>query len=59
MGEHSGSQIGQLAGSGAVNVTVNVGGSVVTQNDLSSAVRDSLLNGILAGKSTTFSSTAL
>ena len=47
------------AGGQGVAVTVNVGGSVITQSDLTSAVRDSLLNGILSGKQTSFSSVGL
>ena len=47
------------AGGQGIAVTVNVGGSVVTQTDLTSAVRDSLLNGILSGKQTTFGIPAL
>lgn len=47
------------AGGQGVTLNMTVQGSVVTQSDLTSAVRDSLLNGILAGKATTFNSVAL
>jgi hypothetical protein len=47
------------AGGQGVAVTVNVGGSVITHNDITSALRDSLLNGILSGKPTSFSSVGL
>lgn len=47
------------AGGQGIVVNMTVQGSVVTQNDLASAMRDSLLNGVLSGKPTTFSSVTL
>jgi hypothetical protein len=60
LGGGSGTATQTPTGSGAAPVVhVTVQGSVVSQNDLVTAVRDGLLNGINSGKQTTFSQVSL
>ena len=56
----SGTATGSTGGSGTpVNVTVNVAGSVTTQNDLTEAIRANLQNGLLSGRAISFNTAGL
>jgi hypothetical protein len=56
----SGTATGSTGGSSTpVNVTVNVAGSVTTQNDLTEAIRANLQNGLLSGRALGFNTAGL
>lgn len=53
------SQLGSIGGGGGSNITVNVGGSVISEGDLVAAIRDQLLGLQQSGKSITLSAISL
>ena len=53
------SQLGSIGGGGGSNITVNVGGSVISEGDLVAVIRDQLLSLQSSGKSITLSAISL
>ena len=53
------SQLGSIGGGGGSNITINVGGSIISEGDLVSVIRDQLLGLQSSGKSITLSAISL